>query len=518
MKVVTADQMRSIDGRTIKDFGVSSSVLMERAGEAVAERITDIFEKKPVVIISGGGNNGGDGIVAGRILSNRGWDVRGLLLIKEDRLSPDCLSQYRIAKDMRLNIEFRDKITATDIRHSIIVDALLGTGLNKPVQGSLLSAIIAINGSDSPVISVDMPSGISSDSGQILGQAVNADYTVTFGLPKIGHFLHPGADCTGKLFVEDIGFPSFLTGSDDLNRNIADLDTVQRILKVRDKNTHKGNYGHVFVIAGSEGKTGAAILASRACMRSGVGAVTMGVADNIFGTIQSRALEEMTIRLPSSSEDHLNEVASKKALDFINSRADAVLLGPGLGVNDDVVKFVRQILLKSEKPLLADADGLNCIARMPGILRDAKAGVILTPHPGEMKRLMAEEYPDITPEDINGNRVEIAERFASGNGVVCVLKGAPAVVASPGGEVYINTTGNPGMATAGSGDVLSGIISGLMAQKYGMLYSAVCGVYIHGLAGDLAADELGEYSLVAGDIIRYLPKAFGRVMACRIVS
>ncbi len=512
MKLVTAEEMREIDRVTIKDLGVPSLVLMERAGKAVADRIEDMFEMKKVVVVAGGGNNGGDGFVIARILKNRGWDAKVLVFSDKGKLSPEGSSQYGIAEKMGIDVQFRKKMSASDLKDSIVVDALLGTGLNKPVRGSIKSAITTINRSHSPVVSVDIPSGISSDTGRIMGHAVRADLTVTFGLPMIGHHLYPGADHAGNLFVEDIGFPLSLTSSENLKRNLTDLDLVRSIIKKRDPNTHKGSYGHVFIIAGSAGKTGAALLSSNACLRAGAGAVTLGVPESLFSIFQSSVIEEMTYSLPSGDGGTLSERASDDALGFINKRASTVLLGPGLGVNKDVKAFVHEIVPGSKKPIVLDADGLNCMSGQTELFKKAKAEIIVTPHPNEMKRLLLGKKRSITAREINERRIEIAEEFASGNKVVCVLKGAPTVVASPDGEIYVNTTGNPGMATAGSGDVLSGIISSFVAQGLGVFRSAVCGAYMHGLAGDLARDEIGEYSLIAGDITEYLPDAFKNIL------
>jgi NAD(P)H-hydrate epimerase len=511
LKIVTAEQMREIDRRTIQDIGIPSLVLMERAGESVAVVTDKLFQESPVVIVAGGGNNGGDGFVAARVLKGRGYEVRVLLLADEKALSHDCRVQYNAAKEMNIPVAVKNVISRDDLGDSVIIDALLGTGLNRPVEGIFHDAIKAINSSGASVLSVDIPSGISSDTGVIMGQAVRADYTVTFGLPKLGHVLHPGAEYTGKLFIEDIGFPLSLLESEELKNNVIELGTVRQYIKKRQAVSHKGTYGHVFVIAGSEGKAGAAHLSARACLRAGAGAVTIGLPEMLFSHFQSRVFEEMTVLLPSNDIGTISRRASDKALDFIHNHADTVLIGPGLGANEDIAEFVKNIVSHSDKPLLIDADGLNNIAQWPDVLTKAKTGVVVTPHPGEMKRLLVSEHPDITIREINERRVEIARDYAAKRGVACVLKGVPTVVSSPEGEVYLNTTGNPGMATAGSGDVLSGVIASFIAQGFGVRRSAVCGVFMHGLAGDKARDEVGEYSLTAGDIVKCLPSAFKAV-------
>lgn len=311
MKVVTAEEMRRIDRSTIESLGIPSNVLMERAGVAVAKRIKEMYKKGRVVVLAGGGNNGGDGIVVGRELFGSGWPVLVLLLIKEDRLSPDCLSQLRIAKKLGVPIEFRTDISKADIHGAIVVDALLGTGLNKEIEGSMAGVIVFLNSQRAHVISVDIPSGISSDTGQVMGVAVKADCTVTFGLPKRGHLLYPGAEYVGKLIVENIGFPEEYLNSEDLKVEVFDRDKVASLIPIRHPYSHKGDYGHVLIVAGSKGKTGAAMMAARACMRTGAGLVTIGVPESLVDLFQMRVLEEMVLSLPERGDGTLSSQAYK---------------------------------------------------------------------------------------------------------------------------------------------------------------------------------------------------------------
>ncbi|MGE5894021.1 MAG: NAD(P)H-hydrate dehydratase [bacterium] len=508
MRVATAEEMREIDRKTIQDFGTPSLELMERAGSIVADVVMRMYRGRSITVIAGGGNNGGDGLVTARLLKKAGIDAKAFLVSDEESLSPDCRFQYRAALENGIRVEIRKHISAGDIQDSVVIDALFGTGLNKPVSGPFLDIIKTVNERGSPVVSIDVPSGISADNGQVLGQAIRADLTVSFGLPKIGHLLHPGAEYAGKLIVENIGFPDELLNDPSLKHHLIERLTVRSLIPKRKPDSHKGVYGHVMVLAGSAGKTGAAFLASRACMRAGAGAVTIGVPDVLFPIFQTRVLEEMTIPLQSHESGTFSMHASQKALDFIHAKADTVLIGPGIGVSDDVIQFVKEIVIHAGKPLLIDADALNCIAVDPDILRKTSSEVVITPHPNEMKRLLGRQYPDITGQEVNRRRIEIARSFAAEKKVICVLKGAPTVVASPDGSAYINSSGNPGMATAGAGDVLSGVISAFLAQGMSALNAAICGVYLHGLAGDIARDELGEYSLIAGDLIRHLPGAF----------
>lgn len=512
MKVVTAEEMRQIDKRTIESIGIPGHVLMERAGVSVARWIKDTYEGKKdwpgkVVVIAGGGNNGGDGIVAGRELYNSGWSVRVLLLIREDRLSPDCLTQLRIARKMGVPVEFRTDVAERDVHGAIVVDALFGTGLNKEIEGTIARVIDFLNSCKAPIISIDIPSGISSDTGQVMGIAIRADTTITFGLPKRGHLLYPGAEYTGRLIIENIGFPEELLNSDDLMIEVLERDKVSSLIPERHPYSHKGDYGHVLVVGGSKGKTGAVIMAARACLRTGAGLVTIGVPESLIDVFQTRVTEEMTLPLPDRGDGSLSSKAHKKMLDLLSEKADVLCIGPGLGVSSDTEGLLTELLKSLSKPTVIDADGINSITD-PRMLRGCKAPIILTPHPGEMARLIQRSGIKIDVSDIEGDRIEKARSFAKETGTHLVLKGVPTITASPDGRALINPTGNPGMATAGSGDVLTGMIGALIGQGIKPFEAAASGVYIHGLSGDIAASIKGMHSLIATDIIESIPEAF----------
>jgi NAD(P)H-hydrate epimerase len=513
MKVVTANEMKDIDTKTIQEFGIPGLVLMERAGLAVANRISEVFGRKKIVVISGNGNNGGDGLVIARQLCNQGWEVSVFLTSEPEELSGDALVQYRIAGQFGVPIypvtELFARREAVFSRHALIIDAILGTGLSKPVTGVLADIVSIINTAGLPVLSVDIPSGISSDNGQVLGSAIKATCTVTFGLPKRGHLLHPGAAFSGKLFVEDIGIPRSLTASKDINVELIEKSAVSALLPVRQSDSHKGDYGHVLIVAGSIGRTGAALMAARACLRSGAGLVTVGVPESLSGVFQSRFTEEMTLVLPDSGYGTLASGASRAILDFAQKNADVVAVGPGLGVTEGTTEILNSIILESPCPVVIDADGLNALRGNRKLLSQAKAPVILTPHPGEMKRLL--EDAGSGTADIEKERIETARSFAKETGTYLVLKGVPTVIAAPDGKAFVNATGNPGMASAGAGDVLTGMISGLLAQNRDPLPACILGVYLHGLAGDIAASKRGEHSLIATDIIDGIPAAFQRL-------
>ncbi len=506
MKIVTADEMREIDRLTIEDYGIPGFVLMERAGLAVASRVRELFPSKKVVVLCGGGNNGGDGLVAARDLFNRGFKVTVIMTMKKEVLSPDCAVQYQIVKKMGIPVEFRNKLSGKDIHSSVVIDAVFGTGLARPVKGDIAGVFSFLNSADAPVVAVDMPSGISSDTGEILGQAVMADCTVTFGLPKRAHYLYPGAEYTGKLFIEDIGFPSCLLESDSIKASLICRETASALIPARPLNSFKGDYGHVMVVAGSRGKTGAALMCGKAALRSGSGLVTLGVPESLVESFQCRVTEEMLLPLPDDGNGMMSLKALDSILEFAAEKIDVIAIGPGIGVSSATKKITTELVLRSAIPMVIDADGLNSISAsakhaldVNDLLQKAKSPIILTPHPGEMARLIHE--PKVT------DRIGIPVSFAGDSGSYLVLKGVPTIIALPEGNIFINTTGNPGMATAGAGDVLTGIIASLLGQGLNPADASALGVFIHGMAGDKAA-KAGAYSLIASDIINALPAVF----------
>lgn len=522
MKIVTAAEMRSIDRKTTGKYKIPGMVLMERAGLVLASRIRELSDRKKVVVLAGGGNNGGDGLAAARNLHAWGWHVRVLLMVQEDRLSPDCLAQCRMAVRSGVPVCFRKMISRKDLHGSLVLDALLGTGLNKAVAGPMAGIIDFVNRSGVVVVSADIPSGVSADSGLILGYAVKADYTVTFGLPKIGHVLYPGAEYTGRLFVEDIGFPAELISAPDIMTETVERPDAASLIPERPADSHKGDYGHVLVLAGSRGKTGAALLAARACLRSGAGMVTIGMPETLLDVMQTKVMEEMVLPLPDTGRGTFSERAYDDIVRFLNSKADVLAAGPGITTEPGVVSLIRNLIQSVTAPIVLDADGINCMEGHRDCLRRARAPVVLTPHPGEMQRLLrgsgsrrgkVSGTETIKAEYRKGkmpraDMIAAARSFARATGTCLVLKGSPTVVAESGGRVYINTTGNAGMATAGSGDVLTGIIASLIGQGLNPLESAVFGVYLHGLAGDSAVSLKGMHSLIASDITNCLPDAF----------
>ncbi len=505
LKVATAKEMQWIDRTAIRSHRIAGTLLMEQAGIACFDKINELYPTINVIILCGGGNNGGDGFVIARLLHKQGRDVKVFLAAAVKRLKGDARINYDAAKDRRVDISsFKKFIDLKRIsKQTLIVDAMLGTGLSKEVKEPLSDVIRKVNRLSSPVLSIDIPSGISADTGQIMGIAVKADHTVTFGLPKRGHLLYPGADHTGGLYIADIGFPKKLLSSSKIKANLFQNKDAVKLIPKRPRNSHKGTYGHVLIVAGSRGKTGAALMAAKACLGTGAGLVTIGVPETLLDVFQVRVTEEMILPLPDKGDGTLSSDAAADILSFIKKRRTVLAIGPGLSNDNEIAALVKEILAGAKAPVVIDADGLNAIAGRTGILKKCKASIVLTPHAGEMSRLLKQDS-----EVIEKDRIGTAVSFAKKTGICLVLKGAPAVTATSEGDAFINSSGNPGMATAGSGDVLTGMISALLAQGLRPYKASVLGVYMHGMIGDIVAQEKGEHSLIASDIINAIPYVF----------
>ncbi len=504
MRAATAREMQEIDRTAIRSIGIAGPVLMERAGVAVAREIKGSYRQRRAFIACGTGNNGGDGLVIARELHNAGYLVKVLILGNRNRLSPDCREQYSIARKLKLPVGFGTSITRKDTHGAVLVDALFGTGLNKEISGPAASMIRRMNASEYPVVSVDIPSGISADTGQVLGIAVKADLTVTFGLPKIGHYLGPGAEHTGRLQVEDIGFPPFLY--EKASCLIPDRAHIASILPQRKERSHKGHYGHVLLVAGSAGKTGAAFMASRACLRAGAGLVSVGGPASLSSEYQQRATEEMHLALPDTGEGALSADALEPIISFAQKHCSVVAIGPGIGTAPGTVKLVKRLLRECPVPMVLDADALNALKGASGTIKKATQPVVLTPHPGEFSRLTGMRIKDVVSDPIGA-----AQLLARKSGAVVLLKDAPSVTATPSGATCINTTGNSGLSKGGSGDVLTGMVAALMAQGASGADAAVSGAFLHGLAADLAVSTGSKRSLLASDVTDTLPEAFSVV-------
>lgn len=501
LKAATADEMRGIDTRTIKSFGLSGNVLMERAGGAVSDFIKREYPGKRVVALCGSGNNGGDGIVAARELHNAGIKVRAILTSADGNASPELKKQLNIAKKFGVEIN-NSSLNSADLHGSVVIDAVFGTGLARAVKGPLKNTFELINKSSAPVISVDIPSGISADTGAILGAAIRADHTVTFGCLKRGHLLHPGAEHSGEISIADIGFPKGLF--DAVKCNVMEMPDAALMMPQRPRDSHKGDYGHVLLIAGSTGKTGAAMMAAKSCLRAGAGLVTIAAPESIAPALYGMVKEEMVLPLKESKNGGMSMDAIESVLGFLDERADVLAMGPGMGRNPKTGEFVRETIKRSTVPMVADADAIYALKNSNKSFYDRlRAPLTLTPHHGEFAWISGMGKNSASLDKINA-----AMSFAKQTGCYLILKGAPTLMAGPEGDCFINPTGNPGLAKAGSGDVLTGIIAAFLGQGIDPLRSSALAAYAHGLAADIAAADKTEHSLLATDVIESLPKAF----------
>ena len=509
MKLVTSHQMKAIDRKTIEDYGIPGVVLMENAGRAAAEaaarQAAAIGLGGDILVVCGRGNNGGDGFVAARHLHNKGLSVRICLLAGADQLTGDAAVNYHIARRMGLTIEempAAEGFGACLAGAALIIDALLGTGISGEVRGAARAAIEAINQTNLPIIAVDIPSGINADTGAILGEAVRAECTVTFGLAKIGHYCYPGRRYCGEIEIADISLPADLVAQQHLPTNLVTSVEAAALLPPRWADMHKGDAGRLLIVAGSAGMTGAAALAGLGAARSGAGLVTLAVPASLNDILEVKCTEVMTLPLPETAQRSLAPQAAEQIQEFA-ADCDAVALGPGLSRHPATIELAHALITRLPQPLVIDADGLNACARTPEVFRGRTGPTIITPHPGELSYLL-----DTPISDIQHDRVGAARRTARDLGCVVVLKGAGTVIASPDGEAWINSTGNAGLASGGVGDVLTGVISALLAGGAPPLAAAVSGVYYHGLAGDVAACHTGERGLLAGDVLEHLPGTF----------
>lgn len=507
MKVLTAAQMREVDRRTI-EMGIPGLVLMENAGHRVVEFLAEKFAPlaaQRIAILCGKGNNGGDGLVVARQLFTR-FKPRALdvvLLAEPEELKGDAAENYRMLTVCGCKV-WRE-ITPEMRLAGVVVDALLGTGIRGPAEGAVLDAIRQINTAFplGKVVAVDIPSGLPSDSPRPAGEHARADYTVTFTAPKPAHVLPPNCDAVGELRVGVIGSPPELYESDPaVFLSLIEPGQFAHLLAPRARGAHKGSFGHVLVVGGSRGKTGAAAMAGLSALRAGAGLVTVASAESAIPAIAAHAAELMTEPLPETATGGIGLDAFRSGkLEALLARKDVVALGPGIGTHPDTVAVVRRLAAQFEHPMVIDADGLNALAGQAftpaGRLR------VLTPHPGEMARLTGRKVAEI-----EADRVASARGLAAEWQVILVLKGERTLVALPDGRVWVNPTGTPAMATGGTGDILTGMVAGFLAQFPEEPANAVAAaVYLHGLAGQLGAEALGEKCLIATDILAWLPEA-----------
>ena len=503
MDIAFGWQMREMDRKTIEEYGVLGIVLMENASMALSEVCADYLKSrglKKAAIVCGAGNNGGDGFAAARLLTVRGYDVDVLLAGKEEKIKGDALINYNALLKMGIRVikkieDFENVISKADI----VVDALFGTGFSGEVRAPYDSVIDIINGSGKYVVSVDMPSGVDSDTGKAASHSVAADETVTFALAKIGSILYPGAENCGRLTVAGISIPKQVMEAAEIKIKALDFEEARALLPERKKRSNKGSYGRLFAFCGSKAMCGAAVLSVKSAYRAGCGLVYGCVPNECVDIIQNLVPEAVVKPMPSINGRFSPEGADAIAEDL--KQAKAVVIGPGIGQGDEVKKFVIDILKKVQCHAVIDADGLNALAGNAEVLAETAKIPVITPHPGEMARLTGKSVKEILDSTI-----DTAVDFAKKYNCVVLLKDARTVIASPEGQVYINMTGNNCMSKGGSGDVLTGIIGGLLCQMDDPFKAAVLGAYIHGLCGDKAAEKLGHYGVLAGDISGFLPE------------
>lgn len=516
MKLADSGTIREIDRRSERDFSIKTLQLMENAGRGAAEvikrELSGVSAPKKVSIIAGKGNNGGDGFVAARHLRNSGISASVYLLARPEDVKGDAGANLSAWRKMNgevftiLSVDDLRKYEAA-LRHShVIADAIFGTGLSAAVAGVHAEVINLINSLKKKTVAIDIPSGVDADTGRVPGAAVRADITATMALPKIGLYVYPGRDYSGRVEVVDIGSPRELTENPSIRWNLITGDWLKTFLKRRKADSHKSSYGHLLVIAGSPGMTGAACMAGEAAMRIGAGLTTIALPESLNPIMEVKTTEVMTIGVPETADRTVGPESWGRIKDALANKT-AVLIGPGLGNKKGVFELIEKLVTDIEAPFIIDADGLNAVAKDLSVLKGRKAEVILTPHPGEMSRLL-----QTTINEVQANRLSSAERLSEMTGATVVLKGAGTIIAGKG-QVFINPTGNPGLATAGTGDILAGMIGGLLAQGYGPVDAASAGAYIHGMAGDAVKELNGEAGMVATDLLAHIPKLLNSLIA-----
>ncbi|MFZ5944425.1 MAG: NAD(P)H-hydrate dehydratase [Bacillota bacterium] len=512
MFIVTGQEMARIDRLAVEHWGIPELVLMENAGIQVVEYLKKKFSPmkgKKVVIAAGKGNNGGDGLVIARHLSNLGADVK-MFLLGTKEYKGAALVNYKIAQKLPIKWHTLDNENSLHLFKlslhytDIVIDALFGTGFKGEMSSTAAKAINIINESGCYILAVDIPSGINADNGQTAETCVHADTTVTFALPKLGLIVNPGCDFAGNLAIVDISIPNTLVDSLNINKILLTPDDVYNYIPKRSKDCHKGNFGHLLIVGGSQGMVGAVHLAAQGAFALGAGLVTGAVPRSIQSSLAGSFPELITMPLAETPQGSLGFLSGAEIASSLLGKT-AVVLGPGLGRNSELLSLIKWLLEQIEIPIVIDADGLNALAEDLEILRVCKAPVILTPHPGEMARLLKTDTAHVQSDRIK-SAVGLAETYK----VWVVLKGVNTIIAAPDGKIYINTTGSPSLATAGTGDVLSGMIGALVGQCEDIDGAICTAVFLHGLAGELVTEERGSISSKAGDIVEAVPKILQR--------
>jgi NAD(P)H-hydrate epimerase len=515
MIIVTAEEMREMDRRTIENFGLPGRILMENAGRGAARVLIREFSgihDAAVAVLAGRGNNGGDGFVIARCLFQAGIDVKVYLLSKSEKLQGDALANFELLGALGVPVAELSDQSAFDLHRlelaekEIYVDAILGTGLNSEVRGFFRTVIDFVSSLQKPVFSVDIPSGLHADTGRPCGLSVKASCTATFAFAKTGHVQEPGASFTGPLYVIDIGIPPHVVSGTNPTCRLLEAESARGLLFQRPADMHKGGAGHVLIAAGSPGKTGAAAMTAISALRSGAGLATLGVPESLHNRIEPQALEVMTMGLPQTPAGGLSDAAGEILLEQLADK-HCLAVGPGLGTDPAAKRLVHQLVKESPVPVVVDADGLNNLCEEPDVFNEARAPVILTPHPGEMARLTGRSV-----KDVQADRIGCAKAFAEKFKAFVILKGARSIIADPGGAVSVNTSGNPGMASGGMGDVLTGLVSGFIAQGYPPAAASRIAVHVHGRAADRLESTIGPFGYLASEVMREIPIALRELL------
>jgi hydroxyethylthiazole kinase-like uncharacterized protein yjeF len=508
MKIVTCAQMKEAEAYAI-GTGITSMRLMENAGSASARFIknSSSLTGSRCTIICGRGNNGGDGFVVARRLQDSGALLTVVLACGVPR-SSEAVEMFERLSVLNIpvidNVRDSKKCLQAISQSTVIIDAIFGTGFKGDIEDSLAVLIGATNKSGAMIFSLDMPSGANADSGTVAKACIKANYTIAFGACKTGQFIFPAAEFCGKMTVVNIGIPQEAFKSSIL-AELLSLDMIKEVIPARAKNSHKGNYGRLLCFCGSLGMAGAAYMSATAAARCGAGIVNVYAPRSIFSALAAKFSEIMIAPL-DETEDGTLCLSNLERCITLASKADTVLIGCGLSQNSQTFELVRELIKKLTCTVVLDADGINAFAGHINILRETKANLILTPHPGEMARLIGRSVSQIEEDRLN-----IAGFYAKELAVTLVLKGADTLIASPNGQIYVNPTGNPGMARGGSGDILAGMIAGFAAQGFGPLHAACCGAYLHGLAGDRCAAKLSQYGMLPTDMLSEIPQIFREI-------
>jgi ADP-dependent NAD(P)H-hydrate dehydratase / NAD(P)H-hydrate epimerase len=514
MLVLTASEMARLDRQTIEEIGIPGVVLMENAARGAADfflRVVPDLLKLRIAVVAGVGNNAGDGFVLARIFHSQGAGVQVVCLRSPHRLQGDALTNFHILEKMNIPVvvwdEGRDFTSQWHwiAQSGAVIDAILGTGLKSEVRGLYRQVIEALNTLTVPVLAVDVPSGLDATTGKPLGAAVRAQATATFAFPKVGHVVSPGEEYAGKLHVVDIGIPPGLAEANGVRRFLLDKGLASQWLQPRPASTHKGTAGHVAVLSGSVGKTGAASLICQGAARVGAGLVTLFIPASLNPILEVKLTEAMTYPISETAEQTPSSAAIPEILGFLEGK-QALAVGPGISLHQETQELVTALLLQTACPMVLDADALTALANHIELLQKASAPLILSPHPGEMARLIA-----CSNWEVQENRLEIAAEFSRKHGVTLVLKGHRTVIAAPDGRLAINSSGNPAMASGGMGDALTGMIAGFLAQGFEPFQAACLGVYTHGAAADECILGVASRGLVASDLLERVPHVIGRL-------